>query len=424
MPDLSRPILGAEALDLHVPDHIRPKVIEIRDFVERVARPIEQRFGPRLNDERLHLDESGKIIPEMQEAKAEIRRLAGAAGYHALSVPAALDGGGLSPSDLLYIQEEVYRDGLKLTKEVLSWTEGVSPLLNHIADPRVRERYLGRLMRGEVAACFAATEPTAGSDLTAVRTTATRDGDGWILNGHKAFITGAPFAAFAQVVAQTEPGSGRAGLAVFLVDADTPGYRVGRMSTTLIEDGNTADLHFESCRVPAESLIGEPGQGLGLALQYVNWIRMRRGGMCSGLAQFCFEAALRHARQRRVFGRPIGDFEAISGMLADMYSDLYTARSTSIHCLEDVERAMTTDLTWPPDTVRKLSLLKLVNDEALFRIADRAIQVHGALGLTKALHLEKIFRVARNLRIPGGTTEIQRVTIAKSFEKLSIPSGD
>ena len=107
---------GAEALGLHVPDHIRPRVIEIRDFIERVARPIEDRLGARLDDERRHLDESGKIIPEMQAAKEEIRRLAGAAGYHALSVPAELGGGGLSPSDLLYLQEEVYRDGLKLTK--------------------------------------------------------------------------------------------------------------------------------------------------------------------------------------------------------------------------------------------------------------------------------------------------------------------
>ena len=187
------------------------------------------------------------------------------------------------------------------------------------------------------------------------------------------------------------------------------------MATTLIEDGNTADLHLENCRVPAENVIGEVGQGLPLALQYVNWIRMRRGGMCSGLAQFCFEAALRHARRREAFGRPIGDFEAMGWMLADIYTDLYTARSTSIHCLEEIERTASPDLSVPPDAIRRLSLMKLVNDEALFRIADRAIQVHGALGLTKSLHLEKIFRVARNLR-PAGTTEIQRWTIAKSFD--------
>ena len=416
----ARPAPGAEALGLRVPEHIRPRVIEIRAFIERVARPIEDRLGARLADERHHLDESGKLIPEMQEAKDEIRRLAGAAGYHALSVPAELGGGGLSPSDTLYVQEEVYRDGLRLTKEVLSWTEGVSPLLYHLRDERVRERYLGRLMRGEVSACFAATEPGAGSDLTAVETTAIRDGDGWILSGHKAFITGAPFAAFAQVVAQTEPGSGRRGLAIFLVDADTPGYRVGRMATTLIEDGNTADLHFEQCRVPADNLVGEVGQGLPLALQYINWIRMRRGGMCSGLAQFCFEASIRYTRQRQAFGRPISDLQAVSWMLADMYTDLYTARSTSIHCLEEIERPAYTALSVSSDVVRKLSLIKVVNDEALFRIADRAIQVHGALGLTKSLHLEKIFRVARNLRIPGGTTEIQRATIAKSFDKLAL----
>lgn len=408
---------GALGLDLPVPEGVRGRVIEIRQFIESAIRPIEQRLASKLVDERDQLDSTGKVIPEIQEAKDEIRRLAGAAGYHALQVPSELGGGGLCPSDLMYLQEEVYRDGLRLIKEVLPWTEGPTPLLYHLRQ-NLRERYLGRLMRGEVSACFAATEPNVGSDLTALETTATRDGDGWVINGHKAFITGAPFADFAQVVAQTEPGSGREGLAVFLVDADTPGYRVGRMATTMIEDGNTSELHFDNCRVPDTQRVGEVGQGLALAMLWINWARMRRGGMCSGLGQFCLEASLRYASRRRAFGKALRDLPAVGTMLSEMYVDLYRMRSTSIHCLEQIEKLDYTSLAVPPAAVRATSVMKLANDEALFKVADTAIQVHGARGLTKSAHIEKIFRVARNLKIPAGTTEIQEWTIAKTLTAL------
>lgn len=408
---------GALDLGLPVPEHIRGRVSEVREFIETRLRPIEDRLAGRLVDERDHLDREGRIVPEVQEAKDEIRRIAGAAGYHALPVPVELGGGGMSPSDLLYVQEEVYRDGLRLTKEVLAWTEGPTPLLYHLTDGELRERYLGRLMRGEVSACFAATEPNAGSDLAAIETTATRDGDGWIIRGHKAFITGAPFAHFAQVVAQTEPGSGKEGLAVFLVDADTPGYRVGRMATTMIEDGNTSELHFDGCRVSDRNRVGEIGQGLALAMLWINWARMRRGGMCSGLAQFCLEASLRYASRRRAFGKALEDLPAVSTMLAQMYVDLYRMRATSIQCLEQIEALGYTGLVVSPAAIRATSVMKLANDEALFRVADTAIQVHGARGLTKSAHIEKIFRVARNLKIPAGTTEIQEWTIAKTLRR-------
>ncbi|MDQ6636926.1 MAG: acyl-CoA dehydrogenase family protein [Candidatus Dormibacteraeota bacterium] len=410
---------GALGLDLPVPEHIRPQVVQLREFVEREIRPIEERHASRLVDERDQLDASGKLIPEIQAAKEEIRRAAGAAGYHALQVPAELGGGGMSPSDLMYMQEEVYRDGLRLTKEVLPWTEGPSPLLYHLS-PQLRERYLGRLMRGEVSACFAATEPNVGSDLTALETSAKRDGDGWVLTGHKAFITGAPFAQFALVVAQTSAGSDREGLAVFLVDAETQGYRVGRMATTMIEDGNTSELHLDHCRVPDSHRIGEVGQGLALAMLWINWARIRRGGMCSGLGQFCLEASLRYSSRRRAFGGPLRDLPAVGAMLSQMYVDLYTMRSTSIHCLEQIERLEYSSLALPPAAIRATSVMKLANDEALFKIADTAIQVHGARGLTKSAHLEKIFRVARNLRIPAGTTEIQGLTIARTLRALEI----
>lgn len=409
---------GSLALDLPVPERVRGRVVEIRRFIEEEIRPIEERLASKLVDERDHLDASGKLIPEIHEAKDEIRRLGGAAGYHALQVPTELGGGGVKPSDLMYIQEEVYRDGLRLTKEVLSWTEGPTPLLYHLGED-LRERYLGRLMRGEVSACFAATEPNIGSDLTAVETTATRDGDGWVINGHKAFITGAPFAQFAQVLAQTRPGSGREGLAVFLVDAETPGYRVGRMATTMIEDGNTSELHFDKCRVPDSHRVGEVGQGLALAMLWINWARMRRGGMCSGLGQFCLEASLRYSSQRRAFGRVLRDLPAVGAMLSEMYVDLYRMRSTSIHCLEQIERLDYTSLAVPPAAIRATSVMKLANDEALFKIADNAIQVHGARGLTKSAHIEKIFRVARNLKIPAGTTEIQEWTISRTLGALT-----
>ncbi|MBI3965966.1 MAG: acyl-CoA dehydrogenase [Chloroflexi bacterium] len=406
--------MSGPSFDFTVPPAAAPLVAGVREFLEREIRPIEAELAFVMEDERRHLTEEGRLIPEVVAAKDRIRVLAAKAGYYAAQMPTELGGLGLGPLDLMYLQEEVYRDGLKLMKEVLAWTEGPNLALLCL-DEEQRRRYLLPMIRGEVTAAVAITEPVAGSDATAIETTATRDGDDWVLNGHKVFITNAPFANFAFVIAKTQPAAGKRGMTAFIVDRDTPGYQVGRMNTTLIEDGNTAELHFESCRVPAANVVGSVGQGLYFFLAWINNRRLGRGGMCAGLGRFCFERALAYARRRTAFGHRIGDWQAVQWMLVDSYVDIYAARALSASCLAEITSEDLSTFKPRPEVIRKIAMVKVFNDETLYRVADRAIQVHGALGLTKSLHLEKIFRVARNLRIPAGTTEMQRINIAKTL---------
>lgn len=397
-----------------VPEPVRPVVTDLRAFMEREIRPIEREFADLLEDERRHLDEQGRLIPEIVAAKDRVRTLSAQAGYYAAHMPRSVGGLGLEPLDLMFLQEEAYRDGLKLMKEVLAWTEGPNLAYFCLTDDQ-RRRYLQPLVQAAITACVAITEPGAGSDATNLATRAVRDGDDWVLDGHKVFITNAPFAQVAVVVAQTAPAAGKRGLTAFFVDADTAGYRVGRINTTMIEDGVTAELHFDHCRVPAANVIGAVGEGLYFFLCWINNRRLGRAGMCAGLGRFCLERALAYAQRREAFGRPIGQWQAVQWLLVDSYLDLYAARALSASCLQALR---TTDLATfhpPADVIRKIAMIKVANDEMLFRVADRCIQVHGALGLTKSLHLEKVFRVARNLRIPAGTTEIQRVNIAKTW---------
>lgn len=242
------------------PPQLQPLLDEIEKFIEEVARPIEERHRALLEDERLHLEPDGRLSLPFHEARMEIRAASGRAGYFALHMPKEMGGGGLSLRDMMFVQEAVYRRGLGLVKEMLGWTDGPNPLLNHVQDP-IRERYLPAIMSGEKSICFACTEPGAGSDIQSMQTRAERRNGGWVIRGHKAFITNAPFADYAQVIAQTDQG-----LTAFFVESDRPGFRRGQIRRLLIEDGNTGDLHFDDVWVPDENVIGEVGQGLQMAM--------------------------------------------------------------------------------------------------------------------------------------------------------------
>jgi alkylation response protein AidB-like acyl-CoA dehydrogenase len=246
-------------------------------------------------------------------------------------------------------------------------------------------------------------------------TQARREGSDWILNGRKSWITNAHFADFIQVVAVTQPGAGTRSLSMFLVDADTPGFRRGRDIPTLLDDGLTGELEFSDVRVPAANVVREVGDGFALAMAWINWRRLCRGGMCAGWGQWLMDRAVQRARDRQVGGRPIADLQAIQHLLADMDSDLYAARATSLVAQSTIDQLGPFDIPAHPDLPRLVSLIKVINDEAFYRVTDRAVQIHGAAGLRKGSPEEKLFRVARNLRIPAGTVEIQRNAIARGL---------
>lgn len=357
-------------------------------------------------------DDRGRMHPAVWQARREVQRRAGALGLYAPHTGTAAGGGGFSRVEMHHVEEFVYRhSGLGLGLAALAWTEGPNPAIEHCS-PTMREQYLTPLVTGEITAAFCNTEPDVGSDVLAMSTHATRDGDDWIINGRKAWITNSHFADVLQVVAVTEPGAGNRSLSMFLVDGNAPGVSRGRDLPTMMADGLTGTVEFTDVRVPARNIVGELGDGFHLAMSWINWRRLCRGGMCAGWGAWLLERAVDYAQQRHSGGKPIAARQAVQHLLANMHADVYQARATSLVAQSELDEINPYAKPMHPDAPRLISLVKVINDEAFFRVADSAVQVRGALGLIQGSPEEKLFRVARNLRIPAGTSEIQRNAIA------------
>lgn len=408
--------------DIGVSERARDYQQRFQQFLDEAVAPMEaelarQGVGTPWNPK---LDEAGRMHPAVWEARREVQRLSGRAGLYAPHISAAVGGGGFSPMEQNHAVEFVYRQaGLGLGLAAYGWTEGPSPAIERCS-PEARERWLAPLIRGEISAAFANTEETVGSDVLAMGTYATRDGSDWVLNGTKAWITNAHFADVLQVVAVTEPGAGTHSLSMFLVDAKSPGVARGKDIPTMLNDGLTGTLHFDDVRVPKECIVGEIGDGFGLAMAWINWRRLSRGGMCAGWGKWLLARARQFAEQRQSGGHPIADLQAVQHLIADIDIHIYQAHAASLMALTELE-AIGGPYAVPLDhrAPRLISLVKVINDESFYRVTDNAVQVRGAVGLLLGSPEEKLFRVARNLRIPAGTSEIQRNAIARGVLKYS-----
>jgi acyl-CoA dehydrogenase len=397
------------------PSHAGREAVErVRAFIAETALPMVEEVEARLGDTAVALEADGRLAGPLIDLKRRMQEASAAAGLYCPHLPAQDGGLGLSLVDTFYVQEEVYRHGLRGVQWMLAWTDGPSPMVDHWT-PAARERLGGDFLAGRTNVAFALTEPRAGSDALALETTLTPDGDGWRLNCTKHLITGAPFVEAAQVLARVE-GAGRRELTCVLVPMDAPGADRGRVQQTIMADGQTGVLEFRDVPVPADAVVGEVGGGLAMAFLWINWARSRRGGMCSGLAWHCLDRSVGYTGARRAFGRPISDFGAVAERLSDVYMDWRAMRALALEVLARLEDTGLLDggPVAAPER-RDLSMLKTWCDEALLRVADRAIQVHGGRGLLAETGIERIYRVARNLRIPAGTTEIQRAMIADSL---------
>ncbi|MQA14523.1 MAG: acyl-CoA dehydrogenase [Pseudonocardiaceae bacterium] len=396
----------------------------VRDYVERFDRFLRDTVAPaeeHLADQgagtpwQPALDDAGRMHGTVWQARREVQRRAAAAGLYTPHMPTELGGSGFSRVEMMHVEEHVYHvGGLGLGLAALAWTEGPGPHLAHVGEP-ARRRLLEPLMAAETTAAFANTEPHAGSDVLGMTTRATRDGQHWVIDGRKAWITNAHFCDTVAVVAVTEPGAGSRSLSMFLVESDRPGFSRGPDYPTMLDDGLTGELNFDGVRVPDENRVGEVGQGFALAMTYINWRRMCRGGMCAGWGALLLERAVRRARSRRSGGRPIGELQVVGHQLADMDADVYSARAMSLQAQSELDALGPFTIPLPPQARRLVSLIKVVNDEAFFRVADRAVALHGASGLGLGSVEEKLFRVARDLKIPAGTVEIQRNAIAQAL---------
>lgn len=393
-------------VDFAVPDDARLIREAVGAFVDKEVRAEEKRLARLLADERHMLTPEGLLKPEIVEAVKRIRRKSAQAGWYAMHMPESVGGAGVPKVTTYLAWRELATRGLGLNMAALAFVEGPSPLFLRMT-PEQQDKWLRPLVRGEQSSAFCLTEPNAGSDVAALEATATRDGDAYVLNGTKTFVTNGPYADFLQVFAKTDPAAGLAGLSCFIVPRDAPGLAMGSVQNSIMNDGGQCEWVLRDCRVPAENLVGEEGDGFALAIGNIGDTRVTIGGQCVGLAEHCVQRMVAYANERRAFGKPIGKQGQLQAMVADSATEAYAMDNMVLNTCWRMDQGL--------DVVKESSMVKLYCTEALFRIADRAVQVHGGNGLMREVGLERVFRFARLLRIPEGTSEIQRWTIAKTM---------
>jgi len=273
-----------------------------------------------------------------------------------------------------------------------------------------KQKYLPKLATGELIASFALTEPEAGSDAASLRTTAIRDGDHYVVNGTKRFITNAPHAGLFTLMARTDPqDKGASGVSAFIVDADTKGITIGKKDKKMGQRGaHTADVIFENVKVPAAQLIGgREGQGFKTAMKVLEKGRIHIAAICVGVAERMLRDALNYAVQRKQFGQPIAEFQLVQAMLADSQAEIYAARCMVIDAARkrDEGRNVSTEA----------SCCKMFASEMCGRVADRAVQIFGGSGYVADHGIERFYRDVRLFRLYEGTTQIQQIVIARNM---------
>jgi alkylation response protein AidB-like acyl-CoA dehydrogenase len=378
----------------------------VRRFMETEVRPVIRRYDR-----------------EEKFAGAEIRRL-GELGCCGMLIPEEWGGAGLDTISYVLMLEEVARVdaaiavALSVTNSVVAW-----PLWRHGNDEQ-RRKYLSRLARGEILGAFCLTEPQAGSDAAAIETRAERTGKTYRLNGTKSWVTNGGESGVYLVFAKMEPAAGApAGTkkltTAFLVEPSFSGFRVSRYEDKMgLRSSRSAEIVFTDCEVPEENRLGEEGQGLKIALEALEGGRVGIAAQAVGLAQGALEAAALYAKQRRAFGKTIGEFQAIQFMLADMQTEIEAARLLvwQAACMRDTARDAGPETGRDTGSTRVgafASRAKLYAAEMANRVAYKAVQIHGSMGYSRESDVERMYRDARVLSIYEGTSEIQRMIIAR-----------
>ncbi|MBN1653999.1 MAG: acyl-CoA dehydrogenase family protein [Deltaproteobacteria bacterium] len=349
-------------------------------------------------------------VAETDEVPSEIIREMGEMGLFGMSVPEQYGGLGLNAEEEMAIAFEMGQTSpafrSKIGTNVGIGSQGI--VLDGTEEQK--EKYLPKIASGEIIASFALTEPDAGSDAGAQKTTAIRDGDSYILNGTKRFITNAPEAGLFTVFARTDPQSkGTKGVSAFLVESGVPGLSLGKNDVKMGQRGaHTCDVIFDDCRVPASALLGGvEGQGFKTAMKTLDRGRLHIAAVCTGIAERLIRDSLAYAMERKQFGRPIAEFQLIQDMLAQSRTEAYAAR-----CMV-METAKKRDAGENVST--EASCCKLFCTEMVGRVADRAVQIYGGAGYVAEYGIERFYRDVRLFRLYEGTSEIQKLVIARNM---------
>ncbi|MBN8442024.1 MAG: acyl-CoA dehydrogenase [Thauera sp.] len=339
-----------------------------------------------------------------REALNELAEL-GALG---MVVPEEWGGAGMDYMSLVLALEEIAA-GDGATSTIVSVQNSLPcGILNRFGTDAQKEAWLKPLARGAKLGCFCLTEPHVGSDASAIRTSAVRDGNEWVLNGVKQFITTGKHADVAIVFAVTDKAAGKKGITCFLVSANAPGYEVGRIEEKMGQKASdTTQILFENCRIPADSVIGAEGEGYRIALSNLEAGRIGIAAQCLGMARAALEAAVKYAQERESFGKPIFEHQAVNFRLADMATQLEAARQLVWHAasLKDAGRPC----------LKEASMAKLFASEMAERVCSDAIQVHGGYGYVTDFPVERIYRDVRVCQIYEGASDIQRLVIGRAL---------
>ncbi|NMG74210.1 acyl-CoA dehydrogenase [Aromatoleum diolicum] len=368
-------------------------------LLDTVSRFVSERLIPVEEN----VAESDRIPDEIVE---EMRQL----GLFGLCIPEQYDGLGLTMEEEVLIAFEIAKASPAF-RSLIGTNNGIGSqgLIVDGTDEQ-KQYYLPKLASGELIASFALTEPGAGSDAASLKTSAVRDGDFYVLNGTKRFITNAPEAGVFTVMARTNPEiKGAGGISAFIVEKGTPGITLGKIDKKMGQKGaHTCDVIFDDCRVPASNIIGgQEGMGFRTAMKVLDKGRLHISAICVGAAERMLNDALRYAMEREQFGKPIAEFQLIQAMLADSRAEIYAARSMILDAARRRDEKQ--------DISTEASCCKLFASEMCGRVADRAVQIHGGAGYVSDYAVERFYRDVRLFRIYEGTTQIQQLVIARNM---------
>ncbi len=380
-------------MDFEIPENVRLMRDTVRRFVKNDLEPISQQ-----------VEEEGKIPEPVVQKMRDL-------GLFGLAIPEEYEGMGLNTLGECVLNEELGRVNVAFRSR-FGTNNGIgSQGILIDGTPEQKTKYLPRIASGEWTAAFALTEPNAGSDAANIQTKAQKKGDVYLLNGLKHFITNGDIADVVTVMAVTDKTKGPRGVTAFIVEKNFPGYAVGKIDKKMgIHGNNTSEIVFEDCQVPAKNIIGgEEGKGFATAMKVLEKGRITIAAVCVGTAQYATDLSVAHAKQRVQFGKPISANQAIQWMLADMAISIYAGRQMLYHtawCRDQKQRV-----------TQQAAMVKVYCTEMVNRVADSALQIHGGMGYMKECPIERIYRDMRLFRIFEGTSEVQRMVIARELLK-------
>ena len=377
-------------MDFNLPEELQMLKDTVRKFVDKELIPIE-----------MHTIENMELKPDIRE---RLEKKTKDMGLWMFDVPEEYGGGGLGSLAQVLVWEELSRTVALPSRGQGIFGPEVRPIL-YALNPEQKKRFMDPVLRGEKKLCFMQTEPDAGSDPASMKTRAVRQGDHYIINGTKRFITGAGDADIGQLMAVTDPAKGaHGGISCFMVDMKTPGLTlVTRYKTMMGEE--PWHITFDDMKVPAENIVGKEGEGFKLAQKWLGIGRLKHGARALGVAERCIEMGASYSKQRITFGKPLSERQGITFKLADSYVELHAAR------------LMVYQAAWKNDQKQDIRneayMAKLFADEMSFRVVDRVLQIHGGIGLTLDLPLAKWFVDQRSRMITEGASEVMRMVIAR-----------